>query len=86
MNEQSVREAMQRAIDMFESETALAVACGVTQTAINKAKRTQRVSVDLAMNIHRVTGGRVTGAELRPDLWRDAADVPIERMNGRPRR
>jgi DNA-binding transcriptional regulator YdaS (Cro superfamily) len=67
---------------LFGSEQALAAACDVTQAAINKAKRLSRVSPELAMAIHRATGGHVTGSELRPDLWRNARDVPIERLNG----
>jgi DNA-binding transcriptional regulator YdaS (Cro superfamily) len=82
MPDQVVCDAVQRAVDLFGSERALGRACGVSQQAIHKAKATARISPELAMAIHCATGGMVTGSELRPDLWRHARDVPIERLNG----
>jgi len=37
-----------------------------------------RLSPGLAVNIHKVTSGRVPGSAWRPDLWRRPADVPLE--------
>jgi DNA-binding transcriptional regulator YdaS (Cro superfamily) len=74
----SVRKAIERAVAIIGSEQALARACGVTQPAVSKAKLQQRVSAELAKAIHKATEGAVPGNLLRPDLWRRAADVPIE--------
>ena len=78
-----VCKALQRAVDQFGSEHALAIACGVTQSAISKAKHTTRVSPELALAIHRATRGEVPGSVLRPDLWRKASHVPTPRKRKR---
>lgn len=74
----TVRAAVMRAIQIKGSEQALAEACGVTQPAIHKAKKLGRVSVDLAKEIHRVTGGEVPGSDLRPDVWVHPDHVPVQ--------
>lgn len=74
---QRVRNAMQRAVDLYGSEAKLAEAVGVSQPAVSKAKLTGKVSDRLAIAVHRATGGRVPGNELRPDLWLLPEHVPL---------
>jgi DNA-binding transcriptional regulator YdaS (Cro superfamily) len=57
------------AIEHFGSEAKLAEAAGVSQPAINKAKKAARVSADLAIKIESATQGAVPRWALRPDLW-----------------
>jgi len=79
--QETVREAIQRAIDLKGSEEKLAVACGVTQSAISKAKLSGRISDRLAIAIHRETNGDVPGNVLRRDLWRLPEHVPVDADN-----
>jgi len=72
-----VRAALAQAIALKGSQGKLAAACGVTQTAISRVNVRGRVSPQLALAIHRATGGAVPGSLLRPDLWRRAQDVPV---------
>jgi len=60
---------LQTAISIFGSEAKLASAIGVTQPAIQKAKRAKRVSAEMAVKIDSATKGRVARWMLRPDLW-----------------
>lgn len=57
------------AIAKFGSEKKLADAVGVTQPAINEAKRTGRVGPRLAIGLERATRGEIKRSDLRPDLW-----------------
>lgn len=50
------------------TEAKLASAAGVTQPAIHKAKKTGRVSAELALRIEKATRGRVALWQMRPDL------------------
>lgn len=61
------------AISHFGSEAKLAAAAGVSQPAINKAKRAGRVSAVLAVKIETATEGKISRWQLRPDLW----DAPV---------
>jgi DNA-binding transcriptional regulator YdaS (Cro superfamily) len=70
-----------RAIALAGSEARLGEVTGFSQAAINKAKRRGRVSAEMALEIHRFTGGAVAASELRPDLWSRGEDVA-----GAPRR
>jgi DNA-binding transcriptional regulator YdaS (Cro superfamily) len=83
-------EAFDRAISMFGSENRLAEAIGWAQQNVNAAVRRGRCSAEMAIAIQRATGGLVTANELRPELWRRAADVPVEKkvlpLPTRPRR
>ncbi len=65
---------IRRAIELAGSETKLGEACGVSQTAIWKAKRAGRVSAELANAIDKATSGAVPRWELRPDLWSRPAE------------
>ncbi|WP_371678976.1 transcriptional regulator [Microvirga sp. KLBC 81] len=51
------------------SEAKLGELCGVSQNAIWHAKKSGRVSAELAKAIHEATGGEVPKWSLRPDLW-----------------
>lgn len=73
---------LERAIAMFETQSALAREAHVRQQDISHASRTGYVSARLAIAIHRATGGKVGGHLLRPDLWRNAKAVPVGRRNG----
>jgi DNA-binding transcriptional regulator YdaS (Cro superfamily) len=63
-----VRELIEQAISILGSQAKLAAACGIKQSSIWQAKETERCSAELAMAIEKATEGRVTAAELRPDL------------------
>lgn len=63
-----IRELLEIAIVDQGSQSKLAEACGVKQQSIWQAKKTGRCSAQLAMAIERATGGKVTAAQLRPDL------------------
>jgi DNA-binding transcriptional regulator YdaS (Cro superfamily) len=65
----SPQEAMTAAIELLGSQTKLADAIGYTQTAVHFAFKSGRPSVMMAVLIERATGGRVTAAELRPDIF-----------------
>jgi DNA-binding transcriptional regulator YdaS (Cro superfamily) len=69
--------AFERAIRIAGSECKLAVATGYSQVAINKAKRRGSVSPQMALAVHRFTGGAVPASALRPDLWARPQDVPL---------
>jgi DNA-binding transcriptional regulator YdaS (Cro superfamily) len=51
------------------SEAKLAAATHVTQPAIHKLKRAERVSAEMAVRIEEATQGEVPRWKLRPDLW-----------------
>lgn len=69
----TVRSLIQAAITLAGSEAKLGEACGVSQSAIWKAKKAGRVSGELAVRIDRATGGAVPKHRLRPDLWEQPA-------------
>ena len=71
--------AFERAIRLAGSQSKLAAALGFSQAAINKAKRRGSVSPEMALAVHRFTGGAVPASALRPDLWARPQDVPIVR-------
>ena len=79
------RAAIERAVELFGSEKKLAAAVGIAQQVLNRAVRRGRVSPELAIAIQKATGGYVTANELRPDLWRRAEDVPVEKRQLSPR-
>lgn len=64
---------MVEAIKICGSEAKLAVLAGVSQPAIHKAKRAERVSAELAIAIERATGQQIPRWRLRPDLWAQPA-------------
>ena len=60
---------LERAIRIAGSEAKLAAMIGVTQPAVNSAKRRGSVSAQMALTIDRELAPRVTKEELRPDLF-----------------
>src|SRR3954462_4066534 len=89
--------AINHAIALAGSEARLGEATGFSQAAINKAKRRGHVSAEMALAIHRFTGGAIAAAELRPDLWSrgdgatpspvpESACLPADRRSPPPRR
>ena len=74
----SVRSAIEQAVALLGSERELARACGVVQNTIWKAKRNEVISVALAKAIHKATAGKVSGSDLRPDVWRSPDHVPLD--------
>lgn len=64
-----VTELLQAAISKLGSEAKLGAAAGYSQNAIWSAKRTGRVSAELAAAIHKATEGAVPRWQLRPDIW-----------------
>jgi len=68
---------IERAIEFAGSEAKLGEGTGFSQVAINKAKRRGSVSAEMALAIHRFTGGVVPASALRPDLWQSPNDVPL---------
>jgi DNA-binding transcriptional regulator YdaS (Cro superfamily) len=59
---------VQEAIEIAGSQQALATACGVSQAAVSKWALGGGISVESAINISRATSGRVSVADLRPDI------------------
>lgn len=51
------------------SQTALAKELGVSQPYVNKMVKTGHVPVEQCRNIERVTNGKVTAEQLRPDIF-----------------
>lgn len=78
-----VQAAIERAIQLAGSEAKLGEGTGFSQVAINKAKHRGSVSAEMALALHRFTGGAVPASELRPDLWRCPEDVPLSPENQR---
>ena len=69
LDENAIVEAIALAIAMFGSQQKLAAACGVSQGAVHKWLYGGRVSAENAVAIERATGGLVSKAALRPDLF-----------------
>lgn len=61
--------AIQRAVDIAGSQSALARAIGVTPQAVQKMVATGAVPAKQAIPIEQAVDGRVTRHELRPDLY-----------------
>ena len=63
-----------KAIEIFGTQTALAEAIGATQPFVSQWVRNERpVSPKFARKIEEVTNGVVTRYQLRPDVFGDAA-------------
>lgn len=71
------KSPIELAIEFAGSEAKLGYGIGVSQVAINKAKKRGSVSAEMALAIHRFTDGKVPASDLRPDLWTNPQDVPI---------
>lgn len=70
-----VATALDRAIALAGSQKNLAIKAGVSQPAINKAKKRGRASAELAAAIHCAMAPAITKTLLRPDLWPQTAEV-----------
>lgn len=66
-------EHIQRAIQLFGSQAALAERIGLSQQGISYLLKTHRVSAETATAIDRATNGLVSREELRPDLFGESA-------------
>jgi len=64
-----IRELIEKAVERFGSEAALARASGLSQPVVHEARKNGRVGPRLAMGIEKAMGGDITRSELRPDLW-----------------
>jgi DNA-binding transcriptional regulator YdaS (Cro superfamily) len=73
-----VRELIKAAVRKCGSQAKLGARAGVKQASIWTAIQAGRVSAELALGIHRATGGEVPGSKLRPDLWARPEHVPAE--------
>lgn len=66
--------ALERAIEHFGTQAALADAIKRSRTMVHYwVRRGSRISAEDAAKIERATGGQVTRAELRPDIFGDGA-------------
>lgn len=70
--------ALLRAIDSFPSQAAFAKALGVTPMAVSQWKA-RRIPPERCRDIERVTNGKVTRRDLRPDLFGDDDEEPHQR-------
>lgn len=69
------KQLMQAAVTIAGSEAKLGKAAGFSQNAIWHAKRHGRISAEMAIAIHRATGGAISKERLRPDLYGEMADA-----------
>jgi hypothetical protein len=68
--EQPFREPVRRAIELAGSQRALAAQIGLSQQGISwLLNEAPQVSAEIAIAIHRATGGKVSKEELRPDIF-----------------
>lgn len=67
---------LRAAITIAGSEEKLAKRAGYSQHAIWKAKKRGRVTGEMATAIERATGGAISRARLRPDLFGDLSPAP----------
>lgn len=63
---------LEKAVEMFRSQAAFARALGVVPMTVSQWK-VRGIPADWCPHIERVTDGRVTRAELRPDLFGEEA-------------
>lgn len=70
------KSPIEEAIEFAGSEAKLGDGIGFSQVAINKAKHKGRASPEMALAIHRFTGGAVPASKIRPDMWARPEDVP----------
>lgn len=62
-------EALDRAIAIFETQEAFAAALKIKSPSVSEWRKRGVVPHERCAGIERVTGGRVTRSDLRPDLW-----------------
>ena len=69
-SDNAARSALKRAIVLCHSQKRLADLCRVKQQTISKALQSGKVSIPLALYIHKATKGRVDRIVLCPELRR----------------
>ncbi|MGC1547434.1 MAG: YdaS family helix-turn-helix protein [Rhodanobacter sp.] len=62
-------EALDRAVDIFKTQNALAAELKLRSASISGWRKRNRIPVERCRDIERVTGGRVTRYDLRPDMF-----------------
>ncbi|GAB3380819.1 hypothetical protein GCM10027567_26550 [Spongiibacter taiwanensis] len=70
--------AIQRAIDLLESQKSLADFLGVTESAVSKWKRTGVVPPHRCRAIAQATDGAISVHDLRPDIFGPPSPVKTE--------
>lgn len=68
--------AIDKAISLAGGQSNLAISCGVSQAAVSKWSRGQRVDGDHVLPVVRATNGQVKPFDLRPDLYPDQDWLP----------
>lgn len=64
------RKALERALQIFKTQKALADAIGLSQQGVSYLlKRAPTISAEVAVAIERATNGQVRREELRPDIF-----------------
>lgn len=64
--------ALQQAVDYFESQTALARELGVSKQAVNSwLKKRNKLSIEMAIRIEKITKNNISRQDLRPDIFQD---------------
>lgn len=71
----SVAEHIQRAIEHFGSQAALAERIGLSQQGVSYLLKAGQVSAEVAVAIDRATGGLVSREQLRPDIFDDRSGI-----------
>jgi DNA-binding transcriptional regulator YdaS (Cro superfamily) len=67
------RDHIRRAIELVGSQRALAEQIGLSQQGISYLlNEAPQVSAEIAIAIHRATGGKVSKEELRPDIFAES--------------
>lgn len=70
MQDGSPRAALEAALKIFGSETAMAAAIGLSQQSVNEVIRSGRnAPPKWCIPLEKATGGQVTRHQLRPDLY-----------------
>lgn len=75
---QLLAEFLRRNRARFPTHAAFAAEIGCSPGRLSQILGGDLVSPTLAVRIHRATRAAVPGNASRPDLWRRAADVPLE--------
>lgn len=76
------RALVAQAVEIVGSQPKLAARIGRSQQQIWALMNTaEKISAEDAIGIHIATAGEVPASSMRPDLWRRADDVPVERFD-----
>ena len=72
--EHAFRDHIRRAVALAGSQSALADQIGLSQQGVSYLLNdAPQVSAEVAIAIHRATGGQVSKEELRPDIFEGAS-------------